>query len=135
MNRIFLCAPLYISENCHTLIDYLVINLQDLPSTHQAVYLKKIEHLLRKEFALRLAESAMNILDISNIIEESKELGEDDIGIQSYSEFDPEIRSEYIQRDREVLKRIQEDDDLRHYIEGKIGKKAEEIFNYAAFDK
>lgn len=40
-----------------------------------------------------------------------------------------------MQRDKRVLEAIQEDDDLRQYIEKKFGKRAEEIFNYAVLDK
>ena len=42
------------------------------------------------------------------------------------------IQAEYVQRDIEILRAIQEDDDLREYIEKKTGKKAEDIFNYRA---
>ena len=66
----------------------------------------------------------------------SKKERNDDIGSQSYYyESDPEIRFHYIQRDKRVLEAIQEDENLREYIEKKFGKRAEEIFNYAVLDK
>ena len=46
--------------------------------------------------------------------------------------YDLEKSEEYIERDCAILKRIQEDDALRQYIETSLGKKAEEIFNCAA---
>lgn len=131
---IFSVSPLRFKENCHRLIDVLALKLQDLPSSNQAVYLNKIELLLRKEVALRLLELAINTEKIAEIIEFSKELYGDDIGCQNYSAYDPEIRCEYINRDREALKNIQEDDALRQYIETTIGKKAEDIFNYTALE-
>ena len=131
LDNIFFCAPLYSIENCHLAIDTLVLNLQDLTSTQQAVYLSKVEHTVKKEVKLRIAESAINALEICESIELSKQLYEYDIGIQGYCEFDSKIRLEYVQRDKNTLAKIQEDDDLRYYIEKKIGKKAEEIFNYA----
>lgn len=110
------------------------MNLVEFPISIQSLYLDKLEHILKKEFALRIAESATNILEIADIINSTKKEAGDNIGIQSYSEFDPEIRFEYINRDKRVLKRIQEDDDLWQYIEKKIGRKAEEIFNYASLE-
>jgi hypothetical protein len=131
-SKIFLFSQLRYLENCHKIIDLLILNLQDLTSTRQAVYLGKVEHILKKEFALRIAESTIEIHQIADIIEQSKQFIEDEIHIQAYSEHDPEIRLDYIQRDKNVLDKIKEDEDLRIYIEKKVGKKAEDIFNYAA---
>lgn len=129
---IFSVSPLRSKENCHRLIDALAQKMQDLTSTQQAVYFNKIELLLRKEFSFRLLELAIQTKEIAEIIEFSKELAEDDIGCQNYNVYDPAIMYEYVNRDREALKNIQKDDALRQYIETTIGKKAEDIFNYAA---
>lgn len=100
----------------------------------QSFYLGKIEHILKKEFALRIAEATLEMVELAEKIEISKK--NDDIGIQNYYyESDPKIRFHYIQRDKRVLEAIQEDEDLRKYIEKKLGKKAEQIFNYAVLDK
>lgn len=133
-DNIFLYSHKRTIEYCHELIDALAMNLVEFPISIQSLYVNKLEHILKKEFALRIAESATNILEIADIINSTKKEAGDNIGIQSYSEFDPEIRFEYINRDKRVLKRIQEDDDLRQYIEKKIGRKAEEIFNYASLE-
>ena len=132
LNNKFLSWQLYNIENCHLLIDTLAANMQDLPASLKALYMSKVEHILKKEFALRVVEMVLNIADVSLFIEDSKQVFGDDIGVQSYSEFEPEIRAEYIQRDKEILGKIQKDDDLRLYIENKIGKRAEEIFSYAS---
>ena len=124
--NIFLYSPLRSIENCHKLIDELVQHLQDLPSDEQSIYLGKVEHILKKEVALRIAESAQEIVRIT----ERKEYRE-----HFYYEKDPEIQFLYRERDRQVLRAIQEDDDLRLYIEKKVGCKAEKIFNYAALNK
>ena len=131
---IFLYSPLRSIEYCHTLIDMLALNLQDLTSDRQSIYIGKVENILKKEFALRVTESTLEILDIAGIIEQSKNIVGNKIGIQNYCEKDPEIRFEYIQRDKRVLERIQEDDDLRCYIEKKMGMRAEDIFNYASLE-
>lgn len=134
LQKLFNGWQLYGLENCHSTINALYANMAEMPAGHQALYMSKIEHILKKEYKLRMVEMAYGILDISKIIELSKQECEDEIGIQSYIEYDPEIRKEYIQRDKRVLKLIQ-DDDLRHYIEKKMGKKSEEIFNYAALNE
>lgn len=124
-NNIFLYSPLRSLETCHKTIDALALELHDLPCDVQSLYLGKVEHILKKEFALRVAESAQEIVRIA----ESKEFRE-----HYYYERDPAIKYYYIQRDRQILKAIQKDDDLRQYIEKKFGQKAEEIFNYATLE-
>ena len=121
-NNVFLYSPLRSLETCHATIDALAVKLHDLPCDEQSIYLGKVEHILRKEFALRIAESTQRVLRIAD----KKVLQE-----KYYYEYDPEIKFYYIQRDQQVLAAIQEDDDLRQYIEKKLGRKAEEIFNYA----
>ena len=133
-SSIFLFSPLRSIEYCHNLIDMLAMNLQDLPTSNQSIYLGKLEHILKKEFALRLAESALHSLNIAGMIDLSNEIAANDIDTQPYYECDPEIQFEYIQRDKCVLEKIQDDDDLRLYIEKKLGKKAEEIFNYTSLE-
>ena len=76
----------------------------------------------------------MAIIEIAENIEISKKEYCDEIGIQGYCESDDDIRFHYIQRDKRVLEAIQGDDDLRQYIEKKFGKRAEDIFTYAALD-
>lgn len=125
-SNIFLYSPLRSLETCHAMIDTLAINLQDLPCDKQSIYLGRIEHILKKEVALRIAESTIATLGIAEIAT----LQEDAF----YCEYDPEIKFYYIQRDQQVLKAIQEDEDLRQYIEKKLGRKAETIFNYATLE-
>lgn len=134
-SNLFLWSPLRCVEDCHRWIDVITMNLKEIPVDRQSFYLGKIEHILKKEVALRTAESTMEMIKLAEEIESSKKENEDDVGIQNYYfERDPEIRFYYMQRDKRVLEAIQEDADLRHYIEKRIGKKAEEIFNYAMLD-
>lgn len=135
-SEIFLWSPLRSVEDCHDLIDSFASYLQDLPVDSQGYYLGSIEHILKKEFSLRYAEATMEMKKLAENIEQSKKIYNDDIGIQRYYGIqDPKIRFHYMQRDKRVLEAIQEDDDLRQYIEKKFGKRAEEIFNYAVLDK
>lgn len=135
LSRLFSESPLRSIEYCHRLIDCLALSLGDLTATQQAVCFKHIEDILLKEFKLRIAESAINIKEIADIIEYSKEYFEDEIGVQNYEEYEPEIVYEYMQRDRQILDAIQNDDNLRRYIEDTFNKKAEDIFNLAAKEK
>lgn len=129
-SNIFSFSPLRSKQYCHDLIDCLALSMEDLPSSDQSIYLGKIEHILKKEFALRCAEATLHI----SAIAKGLDYADGDIGNHYYYERNPEIRSEYAERDKRVLKKIQEDDDLRLYIEKKLGRKAEDIFNYAVFE-
>lgn len=129
--NIFLVSPLRSIEYCHILIDSLAYNLQDLTSSDQAECLKQVEIILKKEFAYRLFELAVNTWGLGLDIEEKKKLVDGD---SPYYKYEQEKQFEYIQRDKAILGVIQKDDDLRKFVEKKVGKKAEEIFNYAALD-
>lgn len=134
-SEIFLWSPLRSVEDCHSLIDSCASYLQDLPIDSQSYYLGTVEYFLKKELNLRYAEAAMEMKKLAEEIEQSKEIYNDDIGIQRYYGIqDPQVRFHYMQRDKRVLEAIQEDDDLRQYIEKKLGKRAEKIFNYAVLD-
>lgn len=123
LQNIFLYSPLRSLETCHSMIDALALNLHDLSCDEQSIYLGKVEHILKKEFALRIAESAIEVVRIA----ERKKAQE-----EYYCEKDPEIQYYYAQRDMNILKAIQEDGDYRQYIEKKLGSKAEDIFSYAS---
>lgn len=124
LSGIFLYSPRRSMEACHRAINILALNLHDFTYDMQSYYLRKVEELLNKEVALRIAEAAINTKDIVEILDYSAE----------YYDHDPVIMYEYIQRDRQVLMAIQADDDLRQYIEKKIGKRAETVFNYASLN-
>lgn len=124
--HIFCLAPLRSIERCHLFIDMLAGNLQDMTYTQQAIYLKGIEALLVKEVALRKVEQVKNCSNIAETIVNQS----DDEALLLYNRLSPEIRYEYMERDRAVLESIQEDDDLRAYIEKKFGIKAEQIFGH-----
>lgn len=94
----------------------------------------KLEHILKKEWGLRIAELALNSFQIAERIELSKKIAKNNINPPFYYEQDPEIMFEYIERDKRMLEKVQSDDELRLYIETKVGRKAEDIFNYAALD-
>ena len=123
--NIFLYSPLRSLETCHAIIDALAQQLHDLPCDDQSTYLGKVEHILKKEYALRTAESAQEIIRIADREKYRKEY---------YYERDPAIRHYYAIRDQKILEAIQEDDDLRQYIEKKFGMKAEILFNYATLE-
>lgn len=64
-SQLFLWSPLRSVEDCHNLIDSIATYLQDIPINDQSYYLGTIEHILKKEFALRFAEATININGVS----------------------------------------------------------------------
>ena len=80
---------------------------------------------------MRIAELTIKSVYVGNCIEERRKVVGDDIYNDEFFEYEPDLRNYFIDRDKELLEMIQEDKDLRYYIEKKLGKKAEEIFNYA----
>lgn len=126
LSNIFLYSPSRSIENCHNLINKLANELKDFDVDQQSIYLGKVEHILKKEVALRIAESAEESVRIAERIKYGK---------HAYYEKEPEIQFLYKERDRKILQAIQEDDDFRYYIEKKIGIKAEKIFNYATLNR
>lgn len=134
-SNIFLESPLRSIEYCHALVDSLAFNLQELPYNQKATYLLKFEDVLKKTYAMRVVELALNTANLGEYIEKRRELVGDDIYNEEFFEYDPPLRYYFMERDKELLGKIQEDEDLRYYIEKKLGKKAEEIFNYAKLNK
>lgn len=130
LDKKFLCMKLYLIESCHKLIDALELNTQDLTISQQEIYWCNVLHILKKEVSLRIAESVINCKEI---IETINLLGiiENDTDVIDYQDYEYETREEYITRDKNVLTKIQEDEDLRYYIEKIFNKKAEDIFKYA----
>ena len=122
----FYLLPMHSIEQCYNHISMIVLNLQDMTSSQQAVYLNRVEHLLKKEAALIVAESLIRCTEIAEILQMESASDVADY----YHTLPHEVEYEYFQRDRAVLARIQEDDDLRKYIENKLGEKAEEIFGH-----
>ena len=87
--------------------------------------LDNVEYFLRKEYWLRTAEAPIGSLKVAEKIKDENELS-----IVS----DPDIRAIYVKRDSEIMKAIQNDDDLRQYIEKKAGRQAELIFEHAILE-
>lgn len=132
---IFLESPLRSIEYCHALVDSLAFHLQDLTYNQKALYLKNFEAVLKKTYSMRIAELTFNSIYVGNCIEVRRKLVGEDIYNDEFFEYDPELRNYFIDRDKELLEMIQEDEDLRCYVEKKLGKKAEEIFSYAKLNK
>lgn len=123
--RLFGYFPADLIEQCHQLVDAFALNLQDFPFEEQVLYLNKFLRTLKHEFILRIVESTINMRDIAEII-----TADNDEGEIPYSFCCPEVRETYIKRDKNVLEKIQQDPNLRTYIETSFGRKVEEIFSY-----
>ncbi|WP_449290962.1 hypothetical protein [Oscillibacter ruminantium] len=130
LSMLFLAPIHHMREECHSYIDGIFLNLQGYPYTHQAIMLEKLTTKMKKEYAEILVKSCLMVGDLADIIQRSKELCDDNIGMQDYG--DDDVAVEYAERDRRVLQMIKADPDLRVYVEKKIGCAAETIFNVAA---
>ncbi len=115
----------YILEECHHIVDSFALNLQDLPFELKISCLKRFSMTLKHELVLRVIESALNTKDIAEILSLDNYEGE-----IPYNFCCPEVRESYVERDQKILKKIQQDQNLRTYIETSFGLKAEEIFSY-----
>ena len=123
-------------EYCHQMIEFIHLNLLTYPYTYQVLEMKKVEDQIKRIFARTVVAAVFEVGELAEFIEKSKSLNEDDIGIQEYfcneEGEEDECSLEYKARDCHVLQLIQQDDDLRQYVEKRVGRKAEEIFNVAA---
>lgn len=131
----FLCMiflfPVHVSrENCHRYVNSIWLNLQAYPYTHQGPMLGQTESLLKKQLAVTAVNTMFMVGELSELIQSSKKITEDDIGMQDYG--DDTIATEYFERDRRALQLIQNNPEIRAYVERLTGQKAEEVFNIAA---
>lgn len=129
---IFLLSDKRMIEECHLMIDKiaqqaLVYNrVQRLTMlSHLQEYLKRYVFFILTDGTIKIAETAKSIEILKNRKNKSDCL---------YDFLPPIFQSEYIIRDEYILDMIQKDNDLREYIEKKIGKKAEEVFNYTVLN-
>lgn len=91
--------------------------------------MERLTKILKKEFAEITVQSTFMVGELAELIQKSKELCGDNIGMQDYG--DDSIGVEYAERDMRTLRQIQADPDLRAYVEKKLGAKAEDVFNVA----
>lgn len=129
LSDIFMLSHVRIVKECHELVDCYANALPYLPRTLKLLHLQKLKDELSCIIVSQLVQEAQKFKEVSEFIELCKD-GEEVNCI--YDDFSVEIQTEYIQRDQEMLRDLQEDEDLRAYVENKIGKKVEEIFNYKA---
>ncbi len=130
LSDIFMLSHVRIVKECHELVDHYANELYYLPRSLKLLYLQNLKNELCCITASQLMQVAQKIKEISEYIELCKD-GEKEVDC-IYDGFSIDIQTEYIQRDQEILRALQEDEDLRAYVEKKIGKKVEEIFNYRA---
>lgn len=130
LSMLFL-LPVHVSrENCYQYVMSIWLNLQAYPYTHQVSTMKQTEALLKKQLAVSAVNSIFMIGELSELIQSSKNITEDGIGIQDYGNDTP--TAEYFERDRKALQLIQSNPEIRAYVERLTGQKAEEVFNVAA---
>lgn len=125
--KVFLFSPMRSLEKCHAAIDALWSTVQDLTYDEQSAYLANVAKYLELEIRHSIVESAINISDTARL---AVYFTPD--GFSPYEDLPSDIQYDYLQRDRNILARIQQDEGLRYYIESTFNKKAEDIFGYTA---
>lgn len=126
--KVFLQSPLRSLEKCHAVIDTIWSTVQDMTYEEQSRYLSEIADMLESELHRSHTESVINIRDTAEMAI-SCNLSN---GATPYDGYPSDIQNDYLQRDRNILARIQQDEELRNYIESTFRKKAEDIFGYTA---
>lgn len=123
-------------NNIMNIIDAIDSNLSTYIYTYRLQKLNELRIKLEQEFVNTTVEAVMNTGKLAEFIESTKELLEDNIGVQNYEsssdeEEEDDIQLEYLQRDRQTLNYLKENPYIKKHIEEKVGKKVEDIFNIA----
>jgi len=127
----FLLGPRRAISKCHAHIDLFWSYIQGLTYKQQSDYLERIATFLEAEIMRLMAESTISIKKTCDSIK-SLNLSP---SCTPYEHLPDDIKSVYLQRDRNILAAIQNDSDLRWYIEKTCNMEAEKIFGYTAFEK
>lgn len=120
----------------NNIINAIDANLSTYIYTYSLWKLNELKVKLEKVFINMTVEAVMNTGKLAEFIESTKELLEDNIGVQNYEsssgeEEEDDIHLEYLQRDRQTLNYLKENPYIKKHIEEKVGKRVEDIFNIA----
>lgn len=120
---------LVFKEKCIQLINEIISKNVDVQSKYQAECFKRIIAFLPREVVI-------DYMDTVDIINQRIDIAVIDKEIQYffgtnndfYDGYSSQDKEECMQIDKAILEMLHEDDDLRHYIKKKIGRKVEELF-------
>lgn len=113
-------------EKCHVYLDYIFLNLEQYPYTHQAIMTDKIANEMKKMFVCTIAEATVEMEHLLQFIKMGQELSDEPNSLNWYG--DDEVAVEYKERDRRVYHMLKKDDKLRGYMEDKLKVNIDEIF-------
>lgn len=127
----FLCMLflLPVKENLyesHRLIDYIFLNLEQYPYTHQAIMSEKVYSEIQRMFAHTMVEGMLNLSELCSFISAGQDLADSKNPFDWYG--DDQVGLEYRERDRRAYRRLVEDDELREFVEKRAGAKINQIF-------
>lgn len=115
-------------ENCHRMVDSIAANMLQYPYTHSMIYVNQFHQLLQREFARITVEAIMNIGELAEFLQMAKDIAETDSPSDLYGEEDDAIKSEYCQRDSNVVAFLDNNPEIRRYVERRAGATVEEIW-------
>ena len=73
LTNLFNCSPMYLIEDCHSLLDILELNIQGLPTAHQALRLSKVLSFLKQEVAVQLIGDVSDLFEAAGIVQMSED--------------------------------------------------------------
>lgn len=114
--------------NCHRIVDGIAVNMLQYPYTYSMRYVNQLHRLLQREFVRIITGTVMEIGELAEFLQMAKEVAEVETPSELYGEEDDEIKSEYCQRDADVIAFLKDNPEIRRYVENRVGATVEEIW-------
>lgn len=114
-------------HNIYNIIECLNLNMSTTIYTYHLSSLIKLREKLEYEFIINTVDSVRYVTQLAEVLELHKEIsGEENV---TYDECeDIALENEYMQRDKDVKKFLEENPLIREHIEKKLNKKIDKIF-------
>ncbi|MEH7076976.1 hypothetical protein [Neobacillus drentensis] len=113
-------------KQIYSIIESISHNIKDRLYTYQLQSLMELRGVLERQFTNEVVHSVKHITDIAEMHELIKDIVDDDINIYDVGSFS--VSEEYAERDREVLKYLEENPLVKQHIEEKLGKDINSMF-------
>lgn len=113
-------------KQIYSIMECISHNIKDRLYTYQIHSLKELREVLERKYASDIVHSIINITNVAEMLELSRELVGEDINIYDVGSFS--ISEEYAERDREILKYLKQNPLVKQHVEEKLGKDINSIF-------
>ena len=129
LDRLFQFSFWVTIGNCHRLVDGVALNLLPQPYTHSMIHIQRFYSTLKKSFAETTVYAAMMLGELGEFIRNAMELAETDDPSDLYGKEEDAVKSEYRQRDTNVVEFLKANPEIRQYVEKRMGATVEEVWN------